>query len=100
MISLFFTGIGVAFKKKVIIIFDDNLYFPKDLDKINDEIVNYKSFWNIYQYNYILKKKEEDIILTFPILRDKFLTYEDYIDSQIKYKTIIEKEKYKLPSKG
>lgn len=90
--SLFFTGIGVAFKKKIIIIFDDNLYFPKDLDKINDEIVNYKSFWNIYQYNYILKKKEEDIILTFPILRDKFLTYEDYIDSQIKYKTIIEKD--------
>lgn len=86
---------GVAFKKKIIIIFDDNLYFPKDLDKINDEIVNYKSFWSIYQYNYILKKKEEDIILTFPILRDKFLTYEDYIDSQIKYKTIIETDEKK-----
>lgn len=92
MDSSFYTGIGVAFKKKIIVIFDDSLYFPKDLNKINDEIINYKNFWKIYQYNYVLKKKEEDILLMFPILRDKFLTYEDYINSQIKYKNIIEKE--------
>lgn len=30
----------------------------------------------------------------FPILRDKFLTYEDYINTQKEYKKIIEYDKH------
>lgn len=56
---------------------------------IKKEIIKYNEFWYIYQYNYILKKEEEDILLMFPILRDKFLTYEDYMDSQKEYKKIM-----------
>lgn len=65
------------------------MYFPRDMKKINNKIVDYKKFLNIYQYNYILKKEEEDILLMFPIIRDKFFKYEDYINAQKEYKKVI-----------
>lgn len=92
--SLFEAGIGLSLNKKIIIIFDDNLKFPQDVNIISNKIMNYKEIWYIYQYNYILKKEDEDILLMFPILRDKFLTYEDYINAQKEYKKIIEYDKH------
>lgn len=87
--SFFYAGMGMSLKKKLIIVFNDKLYFPKDIKKINNKIFNYKRFLNIYQYNYIFKKEEEDILLMFPIIRDKFLTYEDYINVQKEYNKLI-----------
>lgn len=89
--SLFEAGMGLSLNKKVIIIFDDDLKFPQNINILNNKIMNYKDFWYIYQYSYILKKEDEDILLMFPILRDKFLTYEDYIDAQKEYKKIMYK---------
>lgn len=91
--SLFEAGMGLSLEKKILIIFDDELIFPQDLNIIKNNSINYKEFWYIYQYNYILKKEEDDILLMFPIIRDKFLTYEDYIDAQKEYKKMMECDK-------
>lgn len=46
--SLFEAGIGLSLNKKIIIIFDDNLKFPQDVNIISNKIMNYKEIWYIY----------------------------------------------------
>ncbi len=75
--SLVELGIAVASGKRIIIIFDDKLEFNGDLIVDNLEYL-YKEFWYIWTYNNILREDEAYLLLLFPVIRDKFLDYEQY----------------------